>query len=180
MSDSPRPPLFGFVFAPKPPTPGAPTIRWMRIPARGPWRLALLIAASLAVASLAGSALLALAGIRTTQGLALASLAIAIGLPLVALVARGWIQGTYVNDSGVRIVRMWRTEHIPWPLIDGITVSTTGHRRRLLIDTAGVSIATTISSVTLDTALRPQTWDAAVDRMRIWHTETRPAGSDDA
>lgn len=173
MTDEPRPPIFGFIFAPKAPTPGAPQIRWMRIPPRGPWRLALLILTTLATASLAGSALLGLAGIRTPQGLAIAAAVIVTGLPVIAVLVRGWIHGTYVNDFGVRIVRMWSTRFVPWSAIEEISES--GRRRRHLVLLAeGRQITTTIGDTNLDTALRPQAWESAADRLRTWHREAEP------
>lgn len=177
MTDEPRAPIFGFIFAPKPHTPGAPQLTWLRIPARGPWRLMLLIGSTLALAALVGSALLALAGTRSLEGLAVTSLTFLLGLPLVALIVRGWIQGTYVNDSGVRIVRMWGSEFVPWSSIESIGV-THGRHRRVTLHLVDEKVDTTIGETTLDTALRPQSWDAAVDRLRIWHRESQPPHSD--
>lgn len=173
VTDEPRAPIFRFLFAAKPPTPGAPQIRWMRIPARGPWRLALLIIATVAMASLTGSALLALAGIRTVAGLAIAAAVIVVSLPLFTLLARGWIQGTYVNDAGVRIVRMWSTRVVPWAVIEEVRIS--GRRwRRIDLLAEGMLIPTTIGNTTLDSACRRHTWDSSLDRMHIWHRESGP------
>jgi len=168
-----RKPLFGFLFAPKPATPGAGQISWLRIPARGPWRLAVLIISTLLLASVLGTALLSLAASRTPGSVTIGVLALLAMVPIVFLVARGWVTGTYVNDSGVRVVRIVRSDFAPWPIITGVDVTQTGRRQRLIIETSEGPIDTTIGSFTWDTALREQTWLASVDRMRVWVTESR-------
>lgn len=171
MSREPRPPLFGFVFAPKPAAPGSGQERWLRIPHRGPWRLALLITSTLALAVVGGSALLALAGTRSVSGLAIGVIALLISLPVIMIVARGWVVGTFVNDSGIRIVRLVRSDFIPWSIVDELTVVPVRWGQHLVVATADGIIPTTIGSRTLDTAWREQTWLSSVDRMRIWHSE---------
>ncbi len=173
MTPEARKPLFGFLFAPKPATPGAGQVSWLRIPARGPWRLIVLIISTLFLASVLGTALLSLAATRTPAGVIIGVLTLLAMVPLVFLIARGWVTGTYVNDSGVRVVRITRSDFAPWPIITGIDVTNTGRRHRLVIETSEGTIDTTIGSFTLDTALREQTWLASIDRMRVWLAESR-------
>lgn len=173
MTPEARKPLFGFLFAPKPATPGAGQVSWLRIPARGPWRLILLLISTLLLASVLGTALLSLAATRTPEGVIIGVLTLLAMVPIVFLVARGWVTGTYVNDFGVRVVRIARSDFAPWPIITGIDVTQTGRRHRLVIETCEGTIDTTIGSFTLDTALREQTWLASVDRMRVWLVESR-------
>ena len=173
MTDEPRKPIFGFLFAPKQVQPGSPQLKWIRVPARGPLRLALLILVTSFCASVLGSALFALAGMRSTAGIGIAMAVIVLSLPIIGLVSRAWVLGTYVNDSGVKISRWWRTEHIPWPAIDAIDEGPgAGGHRVVLVTTEGI-VHTSIGSATLDTLLRTEAWSIAVDRMRTWWRESR-------
>lgn len=172
MTSSPRKPLFGFIFTPKPPTPGAGQVSWLRIPARGPWRLTVLITATLTLASVLGTALLSLAATRTPQGVLIGALALLAMIPIVFLVSRGWVTGTYVNDSGVRVVRIWRSDFAPWPIVTGIGITSTRRGRYLVLDTSEGTITTSIGSFTWDTAGREQAWLSSVDRMRVWQRES--------
>ena len=173
MTPEARKPLFGFIFAPKPATPGAGQVSWLRIPARGPWRLTVLIISTLFLASVLGTALLSLAATRNLEGVVIEVLTLLAMVPIVFLVARGWVTGTYVNDSGVRVVRIKRSDFAPWSIVTGIDVIQTGRGLRLVVETSEGPIDTTIGSFTWDTALREQTWLASVDRMRIWLAESR-------
>ena len=173
MTPEARKPLFGFIFAPKPATPGAGQVSWLRIPARGPWRLTVLIISTLFLASVLGTALLSLAATRNLEGVVIEVLTLLAMVPIVFLVARGWVTGTYVNDSGVRVVRIKRSDFAPWSIVTGIDVIQTGRGLRLVVETSEGTIDTTIGSFTWDTALREQTWLASVDRMRIWLAESR-------
>lgn len=173
MTSGPRKPLFGFIFAPKPTTPGAVQVSWLRIPARGPWRLTVLILATLILASLLGTALLSLAATRTPQGVVIGAFTLLAMVPIVFLVARGWVTGTYVNDSGVRVVRLWRSDFVPWSIVTGIDITATRRDRHLVLDTPEGTITTSIGSFTWDTAWREQAWLSSVDRMRVWQRESR-------
>jgi hypothetical protein len=173
VTSSARKPIFGFIFSPKPPTPGAAQVTWMRIPARGPWRLALLIGSSSIVAAFLGTALVALAATHTLEGVILGGTTLLVMMPVVLIIARGWVTGTYVNDTGVRVVRMWRSDFTPWSIVTAIDIAETRWGQRLLVVTSQGDIHTDIGSITLDTAMRPQTWLSSVDRMRVWQREAR-------
>ena len=174
MTGQPRKPIFGFVFGPRPQAPGSPALTWSRVPPRGPWRLALLITASFALAALAGSAFLAAVASRSFSGLAVAATGLAAVGICSLLAARAWVLGTYVNDSGVRIVRIWRTDHLPWSAISGIRLCRGIIGSRIHLDTGDGGVSTSIGSFTLDTAGRSETWSMAVDRMHTWWRESRP------
>ena len=173
MTGPVRRPIFGFVFATRGDRPGAPQLRWIRVPARGPWRLALLILATLAVASVTGTALLTLAAARSGAGLGIAALALVVVLPAIGLLVRAWVIGTYVNDSGVRNVGWWGSHFLSWPTVLEVRTRITRTGQRVVVCTDAGDVDTRIGSRDLDTALRPQAWDAAVDRLRTWHRETR-------
>lgn len=145
----------------------------MRIPSRGPWRLIVLIGASTVLAAFLGTALLALAATRTPEGVITGGLTLLIMTPVVVLIARGWVTGTYVNDAGVRVVRLWRSDFAPWSIVTDIEVIETRWGSRLIVITSEGGIRTGIGSFTLDTALRQQTWLSSVDRMRVWQRESR-------
>jgi len=174
MSSPQRKPIFGFIFSPRPDRAGAGQLRWIRIPARGPARLVLLLAATLTAASVAGAVLFALASVRSLTGLALGTLVIVSSLPLVALLVRGWVVGTYVNDGGVKICRWWSTTHVPWLSVNSIDSQFTFAGERLLLDTDFGPVATTMSSRSPDVWGRGETWLIARDRLRQWWRETRP------
>lgn len=173
MTETPRKPIFGFLFAPRQIRPGSPQVKWIRVPARGPLRLAVLILVTLFSMSLLGSALFALAGMRSAAGIGIAMAVILLSLPIIGLVSRAWVLGTFVNDSGVKISRWWRTEHVPWLAIDSIDEQPgTGGHHVVLVTTEGI-VHTSIGSANLDTLLRTEAWSIAVDRMRTWWRESR-------
>jgi hypothetical protein len=173
MTETPRKPIFGFVFTPRQIQPGSPQVRWIRVPARGPLRLAVLVLVTLFSMSLLGSALFALAGMRSPAGVGIAMAVIVLSLPIIGLVSRAWVLGTFVNDTGVKISRWWRTEHVPWPAIDSVDEQAgMGGHQVILVTTDGM-IRTSIGSATLDTLLRTEAWSIAVDRMQTWWRESR-------
>lgn len=186
---APQRPLLGFLFAPRPPEPGGaqrPQVRWIRIPPRGPWRLAFLILATLALVTIIAPILLGLAG-AAGPGALLAGLGLLVLLaPAIALLVRGWIAGTYVNDAGLKVTGILRTAYVPWSAVAEIHIVDARvpllglpvpvRARRLEARTAvGERIPTLITSVSPDLAGRPQAWDASVDRLRVWHDEAGSA-----
>ena len=177
-----RRPIFWFLWPAPEPGPvdeQAVQARWLRVCGRGPWRWAFLIVASAVVAtvvSAAAAATLARPGILTVM------LTVLIAAPLVALLARAWVAGTYVNDRGIKVSGVLTTQVIPWSAVEGID---TDPRSRLLglplrMPGAGARIrwsqgatATHIESLSPDLWLRPQSYDAARERLITWHRETR-------
>jgi len=175
-----RRPIFWFLWPPSAPGPldgDASQARWLRVCGRGPWRWAFLIlftAAVITVVSAAGAAAL------SQPGLVTAMLTILIAVPLVALLARAWVAGTYVNDRGIKVSGVLTTTVIPWS--DVIEFTLTGRSRllgtplRLAGEHVGVrwSQATTpthVETASPDLWLRPQSFDAARDRLLTWYRE---------
>ena len=185
MTTEPPRPLFGFLWPKRSVGPlddDARQERWLRVTPRGPWRLAFLIALSLVLLSLAAPAVLALLAAPSAYALAVVVL---VGLPAVALIARGWAAGTYVNDTGVKVSRVLRTHFAPWPAIAvvrtengsqwlGTPLRSAGDT--LVLDTTGgETLSTTLSSASPDLWLRPHAWEAARDGLTQWWRESRPA-----
>jgi lysylphosphatidylglycerol synthetase-like protein (DUF2156 family) len=174
MSDRAPRPLFGFLFTPRPAEPGAPQTKWMRVPARGPLRLLVLIPTSVLLASILGAALFAIAGVGRSTSVAWGLALVVLGFPVVGLVLRAWIVGTYVCDSGVRITRWWRTDFLPWPEVTGVRIVGQGRGATVVLDTIdGAVVPTTVTALSADTAGRVEAWHIAADRMRTWWHETR-------
>lgn len=186
---SPRPddgrrPIFGFLW-PRP-DPNAPVdadyrqLRAVRITARGPVRLAMLVLTSLAVTMAVASAILGAVGTGLTIWTILAS---AICATALALVLRGWIVGTWVTDRGVRIDRLWtrtrldwsevsRVDRVrqawpriglPWPVLtEGVVV----------VDRDGRAHRTHVYATSPDLVLRPEAYDIAALRLQRWAEES--------
>ena len=178
-----RRPLLGFLWphtAPGPLDHDARQDRWLRIPPRGPWRWALLVALSLAWISALPSALSALFVAPSFYALALA---VAVLLPTGALLLRGWVAGTYVSDRGVKVLRILSTTFISWDDVVDVRAESTRRgwlgtpipvaTRAIALDTPEELVSTTITAVGPDLWLRPQAWDACADRFRLWWRETR-------
>lgn len=178
VSEEPQRPIFGFAFPMRSHAP-AGQIRWLRVPGRGPWRLALLIPITLFALTIFGAALFSIAASRTVVA-AVIALSIAVILAgLGGVLARAWILGTYVNDRGVRINGWWRTEFLPWSMITGVYTEPRGRTlfakklQVFVMQADGTVTPTTIRSADADTWLRPLTWESAVDRMALWLRENR-------
>ena len=136
-------------------------VRLLRIPARGPWRLVMLIGATWGL--VIGSAALLLAA--STAPL---PLLFAIGATLATAVLallRGWVVGTYVNDEGYAIRRISCTNSGRWEA--GNRVSIIGSTA-FIIRRDGSLVATHISSRSLDLWLRPVAFGASVDLLERW------------
>ena len=178
-----RRPLLGFLWPRAEPGPvdhEARQERWVRIPQRGPWRIAFLIAFSLTWLSLLPAAVISLVVAPTFFAFALV---VAVFLPTGALLLRGWAAGTYVCDRGVKVSRVLSTTFIPWGDVSAVRIDESPRgwlgtplalpSRSLMLDSPEESVPTTISTVGADLWLRPQAWDACSDRLALWWRETR-------
>lgn len=182
-------PLLGPLYprrAPEPVDADARQTRWVRVPNRGPWRLALLIPVTLGWLSIAIPALMAIASVRSLGELAVVLLILcAIGVPVSAVLVRAWVAGTYVRDSGVKVSTILRTTSVPWDSITAVRVTVgtvpwcgTPLRvpgERVVLDTREGPIPTTLTSASSDLWLRPQAWHAARDRLLVWWNEVLPS-----
>ncbi|PHX60330.1 MAG: hypothetical protein CK552_06425 [Actinobacteria bacterium] len=163
MMKDPRRPIFGFLWPPKENAVDGDfkQIRLIRIPARGPWRLILLVGASILIVMFAGVAIMAVSSTSVfpvlITGAVLAS--------TVVILLRGWSIGTYVNDDAVVVRRMFSSAACPWSSVARIECS--GQAVVLyLVD--GSMIVTGIAMNSLDTWLRPSAHDAAVIAFENW------------
>lgn len=178
-----RKPLLGFLWPATPPGPvdhGAVQEKWLRIPPRGPWRLAFLIVASMAWVSLLPSALISLV---VAPSILACVLVVTVLLPTGALLVRGWAAGTYVSDRGLKVSRVLSTTFIPWADVIAVRADETrcgllgtpvrARAQSVSIDTPEGTEATTVTTVGPDLWLRPQAWHASKDRFDVWWRETR-------
>ncbi|GDX31296.1 hypothetical protein LBMAG15_02300 [Actinomycetes bacterium] len=133
----------------------------IRLPARGPWRLALLVGATLLIIMLGGVALMGSAGAGPIPVLITG----AVLASALLILLRGWSTGTYVNDAGFAIRRMFISHIEPWANLVGF--DRTGERIVLHL-TDGSTIKTGIAKNSLDTWLRPSAYDAAAIAFENW------------
>jgi len=180
-----RRPVFWFLWPTAEPGPldgDAVQSRWTRVCGRGPWRWGFLIALTAAVVTLCSAAV---ATLLTQPGWLSLLLGLLVVIPLIALLARAWVVGTYVNDRGVKVSSLFTTEVILWPAVQAITTEegthwlgtplrARGQRVALhLIDGSTAGIRTHIETASPDLWLRPQAWETARDRLSTWLRETR-------
>jgi hypothetical protein len=84
--------------------------RLVRIPERGPVRVLLLALTTAGLAILTGTSIMAAIG---TSWLLLFPVSALIATFLV-LTLRGWSVGTYVNDAGIAVQRLFGTRYAQW------------------------------------------------------------------
>jgi len=180
-----RRPIFWFLFPAREPGPldgSAAQATWLRICPRGPWRLAFLIVATLGTVTLASAAVAAVLAAPSWAG---AGITVVVVIPIVALLARGWVAGTYVCDRGVKVSSILSTEVLPWASVAafqveggsrwlGTPLRIGGERIELLAREDGDvrRMGTHVETASPDLWLRPQAWDAASDRLRTWLRES--------
>lgn len=179
----PRKPIFGFLW-PKP-DPDAPVdgayrqVRRVRITPRGPIRLALLLGGSTVVA-MAGASLMMAA--LTTAVSATTVIGGALVATAIALILRGWVVGTYVNDEGVTVETTWRRTRVPWTAVRAVTIEPGTapllglplpfpSRRSVVTTTDGVVLPTHVYACSPDLWLRDEAFDMASLRLERWREE---------
>lgn len=156
--------IFAFLW-PDPPTGpldgNARQVRLVRASPRGPLRVVLLGILTLAAFTVAlVGALLIVSSPSVTGGLIL----LCVLAPLLALTARAWQLGTYVNDEGVRVIRLFSTVGLLWSDVEAV------------VDTAGCvslvgdgrTVPTHVRRMGLDHLGSPQSYDIARDRIANW------------
>jgi hypothetical protein len=177
-----RRPIFWFLWPAADPGPldaDAVQVQWIRICGRGPWRWAFLIGFSALVIITVSSAV---AATLADPGLLTVMLSIVIGLPLVALLARAWVAGTYVSDTGIKVSGVLTTVVIPWGAVESIDSSTGSrllglpvrvHGERMEVAWSDSITVTHVETASPDLWLRPAAFGAARDRLLTWLRETR-------
>lgn len=180
-----RRPVFWFLWPAAEPGPlddDAVQSRWTRVCGRGPWRWGFLIALTAAVVTICSAAV---ATLLTQPGWLSLLLCLLIVIPLIALLARAWVVGTYVNDRGIKVSLLFTTQVLPWSTVAdisvvrgsrwlGLPIRVSGERIVVcLIGGTTAGIGTHIETASPDLWLRPQAWEAARDRLITWLRETR-------
>ncbi|MDA3021797.1 MAG: hypothetical protein O2943_03885 [Actinomycetota bacterium] len=166
MSTAPNRPIFWFLWPQEKTAVDGDfrQIRMLRIPARGPWRLILLVAATLLLVMLGGVAIMGSAG----AGLFPVLLTGAVLASALLVLLRGWSIGTYVNDAGFAIRRMFTSTIGSWSSVVN-TDRTDGQVVLHLVD--GSTVSTHIARNSLDTWLRPSAYDAATISIENWSAQ---------
>jgi hypothetical protein len=177
-----RRPIFWFLWPEQPAGPlddEAVQTRWIRVCGRGPWRWALLIMMTAIVIILTAAGVSALLAAPSPVTIAVTVILV---IPAVALLARGWVAGTYVCDRGVKVSSILTTEVVPWHLVTAVTAQPTSRwlglplrvgGQHIVVDAATASHRTHVETGSPDLWLRPTAYDAAADRLRTWWSETR-------
>ena len=111
-----RKPIFNFVWVRPLHTPPE-QIRFIRVGHRGIFRVIVLALGTLALAAMSS---ISIAYLITTRNPIQSVLLAALLATLSVVVFRGWIVGTYVNDHGIKIIRVLTTDAIPWSFVQGV------------------------------------------------------------
>jgi hypothetical protein len=179
----PRKPIFGFLW-PRP-DPDAPVdsayrqVRRIRVTPRGPVRLATLLISSAAVA-MAGASIM-MAALTTAVSVATV-IGGAVVATAIALILRGWVVGTFVNDAGVTIETTWRRTSIPWASVRAVTTEAgrapflglplpVASSRTVVTTSDGVRLPTHVYASSPDLWLRAEAFDMARLRLERWLDE---------
>lgn len=162
--EHPRP-IFGFLWPQR--DPNAPVddayeqVRLIRVPGRGPLRIAMLVSGTAGLTLLTGTAITAAIG---TSWVLLVPVSALIATFLVLLL-RAWSIGTYVNDAGIAVQRLLRTDSARWT-----DVSEVMDESGLVIVTlrSGRRFSTHISRRSLDLIGRAEAYDMAKLTLQRW------------
>lgn len=176
----PQRPLLWFLW-PRP-DPNAPVdgqyvqSRLVRITPRGPLRLAMLLAATILTTLLMGTAVITAVSAPFSAATLIGA---AVAATAVALLLRGWVVGTYVNDHGIVIDTLLRRTSVRWadvaevtweaartPLL-GLPLAVPG-TRSLVHDRRGATLPTHVYTSSPDLWLRPDALDMARIRLENW------------
>lgn len=156
-------PIFGFLWPERnePLDGDARQTRMLRVPGRGPLRIVALVAATLFAVPFAGSVVLG----ALTVGWFMVVLSAVVLATIIVLILRAWVIGTYVNDDGFAVQRMFGADVGRWAEVWQCEVE----RGTLLVHLLdGTPVATLISRRNLDFIGRPTAFDAAVLRFERW------------
>lgn len=161
-----RSPLISWWPRPAEPVPAdelASQDRLIRIPGRGPARLAVLVFLTLTWAA-TGSAML-LASVTSQLPTVIATAAVLATASVVVM--RAWVLGTYVNDHGYVVRRCWRTCRGSWSEVVQIDAS---NDRVILVGSSG-RVPTHLHRWSVDILGSTERLQAATDQLRRWHEQ---------
>lgn len=156
-------PIFGFLWPERrgPLDEHARQTRMLRIPGRGPLRITWLLAITLFAVPFAGSVVLG----AMSVGWFMVILSSVVLATLIVLILRAWVVGTYVNDDGFAIQRMFRADVGRWADVWQCEVNDGTLVLRLV---NGQALPTLIRTSDLDFLGRPTAFDMAVLRFERW------------
>lgn len=156
-------PIFGFLWPERhePLDDQARQTRLIRISGRGPLRLTLLIVITLTVIPLAGIIVLG----ALSVGWPMVILSSVVLATIVVLTLRAWVLGTYVNDDGFALQRMFRADVGRWVDVWQCELQDDTLTLRML---NGASLPTHIARTNIDFIGRPTAFDSAVLRFERW------------
>jgi hypothetical protein len=157
-------PIFGFLWPSRPQQldGAAEQRRLIRINGRGPLRILLLSLVTLATAALVGSVLLAAASV----GWVLVLMSAFVCASVLVMLLRGWVLGTYVNDEGFAIQRLFGADVGVWRNVYRVHAR---HGTWYIDLLDGTEIPTHIDVRNIDFVGRPQAFDMAGLRLQRWH-----------
>lgn len=179
----PQRPLFSFLWPS--PDPHAPVnghyrqTRLVRITPRGPLRLLILGVGTIVTVFLLTAALLT--AIESPLSAA-TFVAAGVAATCVAVVLRGWVVGTFVNDDGIVMDTLLRRTSISWTSVAAVACLEDGARllgthlrvpgrRIVLITTSGQTHETHLSSASLDLLWRREAFSIAQERLENWASD---------
>jgi len=154
-------PIFGFLWPERPVEDPPRQIRLIRISGRSPLRLVVLVGATLLSLIVLGSVILA----ATQIGWVMVLLSAVVIATVVVLLLRAWVVGTYVNDDGFAVQRIFGLDVCRWSDVYALE-SINGVLCARLLD--GQVVSTSIARRNLDYLGRPVAYDMAVLRFERW------------
>lgn len=156
-------PLLAWLWPSPPPGPvddNAVQERWLRVGHRGPLRLALLAASTILLVAAMGTMIFTV----TLSASRADDFAGAVVFSIIAIaLARAWSLGTYVNDRGIKIVRMTRTISSAWHDVTIVLENST-----VYLCANAKKWATHVSRRNPDFLFREEAFDIARDQLTNW------------
>ena len=144
--------------------------RWVRVHRPGPLRAALVVLLAIATTWVAMAGLV---GVTAQRG-AVARI-VAVALAAAAVSVTGWATvrllaaGTYVNDRGLRLLRMRHAVLVPWEHVVDVRCVVAGAGSQVVaVLSDGTDVVTSVRSRSLDFVGRPESYDMASLAIERW------------
>jgi hypothetical protein len=161
--DDERRPIFSFLW-PVPPKSSEPAItyqtRFVRIGTRGTLRILILIALAVGIAISAGGVILVGFSLGFSGWTFFSSALLATAC---VLLARASVSGTYVNDDGIAIRKLWSSRFFPWAHTYVFPEGSS-----ILVHHSGRTYDTHIRRRSIDWPTGGERFDMAVQAIRSW------------